>query len=76
MKNNKLITLSFIYLLCSISKANAYLDPGTGSIILQGILAFIAGTAATISLYWANFKTFIKKNFKVGQKNNKTITKR
>ena len=73
--NNKLIVLSFIYLLCSVSKANAYIDPGTGSIVLQAILAFIAGTAATISLYWVNFKTFIKKIFKVDKKDNKTNIK-
>ena len=73
--NNKLIALSFIYLLCSVSKANAYIDPGTGSIVLQAILAIIAGTAAIISLYWRNFKTFIKKIFKVDKKDNKTNTK-
>ena len=43
MINCRVLTLIFVYLFCSISNANAYLDPGTGSIILQAILAFIAG---------------------------------
>ncbi len=30
----------------------AYLDPGTGSMILQGFLAGIAVAAATARLYW------------------------
>ena len=76
MINNKFLTIIFIYLLCSISKAHAYLDPGTGSIILQAILAFIAGAAATVSLWWMNFKILIKKIFRLDKKNiNKETNK-
>ena len=75
MKNNKLLTLSFVYLLCSISNSHAYLDPGTGSIILQAILGFIAAAAATMSIYWAKFKSIINKIFKRKTENNKDITK-
>ena len=72
MINNKFLIIIFLYLLSSITKAHAYLDPGTGSIILQAILAFIAGAAATFSLWWINFKTFIKKIFKLGKKDKET----
>ena len=48
--------------------AHAYLDPGTGSIILQAILGFIAATIATASFYWNKLKLFLTKLFK---KNNK-----
>ena len=75
MINIKAITLILAYLLCSITNANAYIDPGTGSIILQAILAFIAGAAATVSLWWVNFKTFIKKIFKQDKKDSETETK-
>lgn len=34
------------------AKAHAYLDPGTGSIILQGIIAGIAVAWFTIKTYW------------------------
>ena len=47
---------------------HAYLDPGTGSIILQAILGFIAATIATASFYWNKLKLFLTKLFK---KNNK-----
>jgi hypothetical protein len=41
-----------------ISPADAYLDPGTGSIILQGLLAGIAAAMAAAGLYWARLKNF------------------
>lgn len=70
MRYFKLTVLIFVYLLTSVSNANAYIDPGTGSIILQAILAFIAGAAATVSLWWVNLKMFIKKIFKSSKKDN------
>ena len=38
--------------------AHAYLDPGTGSILVQSLLAGIAGAAAVVSLYWHRLKAF------------------
>ena len=39
----------------STSSAHAYLDPGTGSMILQILLGGIAGLALAIKLYWHKF---------------------
>ena len=72
MKNNKLLSLIIIYFLCSITAAHAYLDPGTGSIILQAILGFIAAAAATMSIYWEKFKSIINKILKKTKDNTKT----
>jgi hypothetical protein len=36
----------------STSSAYAYLDPGTGSILLQVLLGGLAGIALTVRLYW------------------------
>ena len=36
--------------------AHAYLDPGTGSMILQLLLGGIAGMAIVLKLYWHKFK--------------------
>lgn len=36
--------------------AHAYLDPGTGSMILQVALGGVAGAAVVIKLYWYRFK--------------------
>ena len=51
-------------LILSITNAYAYLDPGTGSIILQAIIGFIAASIATISVYWEKFKLIISKIFR------------
>ena len=45
--------------------AYAYLDPGSGSIILSAIIAALA----TIKYYWLMIKNFIKK--KIFKKKNK-----
>jgi hypothetical protein len=37
------------------SSAHAYLDPGTGSIILQVLLGGVAGLALACKLYWQKF---------------------
>ena len=59
----KVIFTLYIYFF-SIGTAHAYIDPGTGSIILQAILGFIAVILAGSSFYWNKFKLFIKKIFK------------
>lgn len=40
--------------------AHAYLDPGTGSYILQMLAAAIVGALFTIKIFWTRIKSFIK----------------
>ncbi len=52
----------FIALLFSLSTpAWAYLDPGTGSIILQGIIAGLAVAGLTIKTYWYKLRSLFGK---------------
>ena len=46
-------------LIIAIEPAYAYLDPGTGSMLLQGLIASIAGGLMIIKLYWYKIKTFL-----------------
>jgi len=39
-------------LLHTVSKPNAYLDPGSGSIILQMILAGLLGVGVVVKVFW------------------------
>lgn len=41
--------------------AYAYLDPTTGSILLQGLLAGVAGVVVVGRLYWTRFKAFLRR---------------
>ena len=59
-----IVVLSFI-----ISKpAYAYLDPGTGIIIIQAILGFIAAALVSINIWWLKIKTFFLTIFKSDKK--------
>ena len=66
----KILIISFSLIMFFNTKAFAYLDPGTGSIILQGILGAIAAGATYCSMYWQKIKNlFSKKNRKKIKKN-------
>ena len=39
----------------------AYLDPGTGTIIIQALVGALAATVTTISIYWYKVKIFLLK---------------
>jgi len=41
--------------------AQAYLDPMTGSILLQGLLAGVAGLTVVLRLYWSRVKAFFRR---------------
>jgi hypothetical protein len=41
--------------------AHAYLDPATGSVLLQGLLAGIAGLMVVLRLYWGRLKAFFRR---------------
>lgn len=47
--------LSLIIWSTLTSPVYAYLDPGTGSLLLQGLLGGIAGAAVIIRIYWHKF---------------------
>ncbi|MVA99797.1 hypothetical protein GN330_21315 [Nitratireductor sp. CAU 1489] len=48
-------------MVASITPAYAYLDPGTGSMLLQGLIAGVAATMAAGSLYWAKVKSYFSR---------------
>ena len=52
--------ISLAVLGCTVLAAPsyAYLDPGTGSIILQSVLASIAVAMGVLRLYWYRLKAF------------------
>ena len=39
--------------------AYAYIDPGTGSMFIQAVLAMIAACAVSIGLFWRRLKGFL-----------------
>lgn len=55
--------MSFSVSVLTIKPAFAYLDPGTGSMILQGIIGGVAAGITVISLYYQRLKLFLSQLF-------------
>ena len=43
--------------------AAAYIDPGTGSYVLQVAIAFLIGLAFSIKVFWKKISAFFRKTF-------------
>ena len=55
-----------------VTNAYAYLDPGSGSFILQAIIGFLAALSAGFLYYWTKVKNFFLKLFKKNNNDEKT----
>jgi hypothetical protein len=56
-------TLSALLFLCISKQALGYLDPGTGSYILQVTIAALFGGLFALKLFWKNIVRFFKSLF-------------
>lgn len=57
----KLLLLLMIAGVCE--SAFAYIDPGTGSLLLQGLLAAVVGALAGIKFYWRKISNAVARLF-------------
>ena len=64
----KIILITFVILISNSNYAFAYLDPGTGSIILQAIIGAIAAGLTFFTNFWLKVKNFFKRIFKKDKK--------
>jgi len=48
-----------VVLILAPSNAYAYIDPGTGSYILQIVLAALLGALFALKMFWRNVKDFL-----------------
>jgi hypothetical protein len=55
--------LASVATLFCVGPAWAYLDPGTGSMMLQLLLGGIAGAMVVGKLYWHRFREFVSSRF-------------
>ena len=58
------IFIIFFFIFILTNEANAYIDPGSGSIIIQAIIGGLAAAGTTITIYWNKIKRFFSKNKK------------
>ena len=52
----------------SVSESRSYIDPLTGSVIVQAILGGLAGVGVAMKMYWHRFTEFF------GRRSNQTGT--
>lgn len=68
----KVIILSAVCLASTTGMAHAYLEPGTGSMILNALLGVLAATASALALFWHRVKTFFGRLFGRGSDDGKS----
>lgn len=61
------VFLSVLLLLITTGKAHAYIDPGSGSYVLQLIIAGLLGAGVAVKIYWRRIKAFISAPFSRGR---------
>jgi len=53
----------FVSLLCA-APCWAYLDPGTGSMIVQAVIAAVAAVSVSAGIFWKRLRAFFSKGKK------------
>ena len=73
----ELVFIVSLFLIISTKTAYAYLDPGTGSFILQMLAASALGGLFAIKTFWGSIKNFFANLFSKKQqdRNRKTASK-
>jgi len=57
MKSNVGLTIILLLaVLLSAAPAMAYIDPGTGSFLIQGLIAAVVGAGVVIKVFWGRIK--------------------
>ena len=57
----RILILAITLLLIFPAPSFAYLDPATGSMIIQGIIGAVAGIMVAAKLYWQKIRSFFSR---------------
>ena len=68
MKGFIVISACMFLSLVFVGQAYAYIDPGTGSMIVQAMIAAVAAAGVTIGIFWSRVRSFFSRFF--GSKKN------
>jgi len=62
LKITTILSLSFLCIILSTDTSFAYIDPGSGSMILQVLIASILGILTAVKIYWVKIKNLFSRN--------------
>ena len=65
------LILAVILIFWPIRKTHAYIDPGTGSYIIQVMIGGLLGAAFALKVYWKKVKAYFSNLFSKLTKNDK-----
>ena len=57
-----MVGIAVAWVVCLAAPAHAYVDPGTGSMLVQMIIAGFAAGFTIIGLYWSKFVGLIRRD--------------
>ena len=57
-----IFTLVLLFRGFFVSEAYAYLDPGSGSVVIQMLIGALAGVGITLKIYWHKIKEKLVRN--------------
>ena len=63
MKRFMIIQLVVVLPYFFVSHAQAYIDPGTGSMVVQAVIAAVAAASVSIGIFWRRLRTFFGRLF-------------
>ena len=58
MKITIVLVINIISAIIVIKKADAYIDPGTGSMMIQALLALLATVSVSVGIFWKRIRSF------------------
>ena len=62
-KNRSMLVAAACGVLLLWDNAFAYIDPGTGSLLIQWLFGAVIAGFAVVNLYWERFKFFLARRF-------------
>jgi hypothetical protein len=63
MRSPGSLLVLFVLALVAVPPAHAYLDPGTGSMIIQVLIAVFVGAAFAVKVFWKRIVAFLRRVF-------------
>lgn len=66
MKSLIAVMFFLTFTLIFIKEASAYIDPGTGSMVVQAVIAAVAAVSVSIGIFWRRLKNLFHRLFRGG----------
>ena len=58
-----ILLIAFFLQIIFTNPAHAYIDPGTGSMMVQAVLAAVAAVSVSIGIFWRRIRPFLDRLF-------------